>query len=86
MSLNPVKYKYTDGTSDRYHFGFLADDVEKSLQDTTGDAGVFVKYSISDETKFDMSDPDRYVCGVRYEVLIAAMVQTIQSLQEQDCT
>lgn len=83
MSLNPVKYKYTDGTSNRYHFGFLADDVEKSLQDTTGDAGVFVKYSISDETKFDMNNPDTYVCGLRYEEIIAPLVQTIQSQQQQ---
>ena len=30
-NLTPIKYKYNNGTSDRYHTGFIAQDVKKSL-------------------------------------------------------
>lgn len=82
-SLKPVKYKYTDGTSDRFHFGFLAQDIEKSLEKTTGDAGVLVKYTLNDDGILDLNDESTYICGLRYEELIAPLVSCIQDLYEE---
>ena len=39
--LLPVRYKYIDGTSDRYHTGFVAQDVVKALEDSGLDTQQF---------------------------------------------
>ena len=68
-SLKPSKFKYNEGTSNRYHHGFIAQDVKNSMGDD--DWGVYVK---ADELKY---------IGLRYEELIADMVATLQ-LQKQE--
>lgn len=45
-NLTPVRYKYNDGTSDRYHTGFIAQDVETAINTVglhTKDFGGYVK-------------------------------------------
>lgn len=34
-SLKPSRFKYNDGTSDRFHIGFISQDVEKALSDNS---------------------------------------------------
>lgn len=68
-SLKPSKYKYKDGTSDRYHHGFIAQDVKESMG--TEDWGVYV------DTSLDEND-DNDIKMLRYEELIADLVATVQ--------
>jgi hypothetical protein len=32
--INPVRYKYINGTSDRYHTGFIAQDLVQALKES----------------------------------------------------
>lgn len=73
--LRPVRYKYNDGTSDRYHTGFIAQEVEEAILDaglTTQDAAVFAR-----EVKPDGSTS----CGLRYGEFIALLVAEVQQLK-----
>lgn len=68
-SLKPSQYKYKDGTSDRYHHGFIAQDVKESMG--AEDWGVYVDTSLDENN-------DKDVKMLRYEELIADLVATIQ--------
>lgn len=80
-SLTPVRYKYNDGTSDRFHTGFIAQEVEESVISaglTTKDFAAFMRIGDS--------------CSLRYEEFIALCVDQIQklkkrvkSLEEKEC-
>lgn len=63
-SLQPVQYKYISGTSNRYHHGFIAQDIKESMGDA--DWGLYV------------DDPENGK-GLRYEELIADLVATVQT-------
>lgn len=82
MSLKPCSYKFNDGTSNRTHWGFIADELEESMLSTTGDSGVFVKMPKDGDTEVDLDEPSTYICGIRYSELIAPMVKTIQDQQQ----
>jgi hypothetical protein len=72
--LKPVNYKYTYGTSDRYHCGFIAQDVLKAIEDnnlTTQDIAAYVEEK-SDET------PDGLSRGLRYGEFVALNTHMIQ--------
>lgn len=81
--LKPCEYKLADSKSNRRHWGFIADEVEETMLNTTGDSGVFVKQPLHDEMEVDLEDESTYLCGLRYAEFIAPMVATIQ---EQDKT
>ena len=88
MGLSPKKYKLVDGTSGRYHYGFLAQEVEEVMKDSIGDVGVIVKQeknpSTDDERQeIDLDDENTFYYGLRYEELIAPMVKTIQTLYDE---
>lgn len=63
-NLKPVKYKYNDGTSDRFHHGFIAQDLKEAMSGE--DWGVYVD---NDGSK-----------GIRYEEIIADLVNTVNYL------
>lgn len=67
-SLKPSKFKYNNGTSDRFHHGFIAQEVKESLGEE--DNAVYVEQK--DGTK-----------GLRYEELIADLVATVQMQNER---
>lgn len=70
-ALRPVVYKYNDGTSDRYHTGFIAQEVEAATLAaglTTQDFAAFCR-------------GEDGVCGLRYEEFIAINVSEIQKLK-----
>ncbi|MDE6851632.1 MAG: tail fiber domain-containing protein, partial [Lachnospiraceae bacterium] len=43
LGLHPKKYKLKDGNSGRYHYGLIAQEVDKLMQNTIGDVGLLVK-------------------------------------------
>lgn len=71
-ALNPVEYKYKDGTSDRLHHGFIAQELHDSMQE---DWGVYCDANI-DTGKMGGK-------AIRYEELIADLVATVQSQNER---
>lgn len=74
LSLKPVNYKYNYGTSDRYHCGFIAQDVLKAIEDnnlTTQDIAAYVEEK-SDKT------PDGLSRGLRYGEFVALNTHMIQ--------
>lgn len=71
-SLNPVEYKYKDGTSNRLHHGFIAQELHDSMQ---SDWGVYCDANIDTGKKGGKA--------IRYEELIADLVATVQSQNER---
>lgn len=72
--LNPVRYKFNQNTSNRYHIGLIAQDVEKALQESnisTQDFAGFISYAQEDGTGY----------GLRYDEFIALC---IAKTQQQD--
>lgn len=70
-NLRPVRYKYNDGTSDRYHTGFISQEVEKALTSAELDSKEFAGF-VKD------SNGDYYL---RYEEFIGLCVAEIQKLK-----
>ncbi len=73
-NLRPVVFKYNDGTSDRLHVGFIAQEVEDALSDSkipTKDFGGYITLKRNGKT----------VCGLRYEEFIALNTREIQKLK-----
>lgn len=73
-NLRPVVFKYNDGTSDRLHVGFIAQEVEDALSDSkipTKDFGGYITLTRNGKT----------VCGLRYEEFIALNTREIQKLK-----
>lgn len=70
MALKPVKYKFTKdiSTSDRYHHGFIAQDVKKAMPE---DWGIYC----------ENKDLDRI--GLRYDEFIADMIAVIQDHEKR---
>lgn len=71
-ALNPVEYKYKDGTSNRLHHGFIAQELHDSMQ---SDWGVYCDANIDTGKKGGKA--------IRYEELIADLVATVQSQNER---
>lgn len=72
--LTPVRFKFNDGTSDRYHAGFIAQEVQEALEAaglTTQDFGGYVDLN-GDGTEL----------GLIYTEFVALLLQKIQR-QEQ---
>lgn len=75
-SLNPVEFKYNEGTSDRLHHGLIAQEVKQSMGDD--DWGVYV----------DINEDDEYYAGeaykgLRYSELSADIIATLQLQNER---
>lgn len=88
LGLHPKKYKLKEGTSRRYHFGLIAQDVEDLMQDTIGDNGLLVKREqyVQDDERYvpiDFQNNATFYYGLRYEEFISPMIKTIQKLNEE---
>lgn len=75
MSLKPSSYKYNDGTSNRFHHGFIAQEVKEAMG--TDDWGVYVDTSANSEN----SEEDYK--ALRYDEIIADLVGTVQYQQNK---
>jgi hypothetical protein len=74
-SLVPVAYKYNDGESDRFHTGFIAQDVKAAIEKaglTTQDMAAYCEWK---------NDDGSTGCALRYEEFIALCVDQIQKLK-----
>lgn len=89
-NLKPAKYRLINGTSNRYHHGFIAQETREAMQE---DWGLYIDNAINNPDYnmiVDVHDPSqktkdesiaRY--GLRYEELIADLVATLQSQNER---
>lgn len=71
--LTPKRYKYNDGTSDRYHTGLIAQDVEQAL--------VAAEINTSEFAGFIKGSENSYY--LRYEEFIALCINEIQRLKKR---
>lgn len=84
-NLKPCEFKMINGTSNRYHHGFIAQQVKETMKDN--DWGLFIDKKINnDNYETQVSDENenttkeltaRY--ALRYDELIADLVATVQS-------
>lgn len=72
-SLRPVKYRFKENQSDRYHHGLIAQEVKESMGDD--DWGLYVDKNIETGESGGKA--------LRYEELIADLVATVQSQNER---
>lgn len=73
-ALAPVRFKYNEGTSDRYHVGFIAQDVKAAL-DVAG---------LSTQDFAGYVDIDRSgELGLQYTEFIAVLLKKIKRLEER---
>lgn len=79
--LKPVRYKLNAGTSDRYHTGFIAQDILESLNKVNLTSQDFAGVCISKTT--DDEGVEHESCGLRYDELIALCVDQIQKLKKE---
>ena len=75
-SLNPVRYKYIDNTSNRYHTGFIAQDVINAVKNIGLTSKDFAAYCEWDKD-------GELTCGLRYSEFIALCVNEIQKLKKR---
>lgn len=73
--LNPVSFKYNDGSSDRRHLGFIAQDVEKNLHN----AGITIK----DFAGICIGNDNNHTYSLRYEEFIPLNTLEIQKLKKR---
>ena len=74
-NLKPVRFKYNDGTSDRYHTGLIAQDVAEAIDEaglSTQEVAAYVVRRSNEEDEY---------CGIRYEEFIALLIQQVQDLK-----
>ena len=79
-NLKPRLYKYNDGTSDRIHVGFIAQEVEEAILAsglTTQDFAAFVRAEVPNVETGETET----VCLLRYEEFIALNTLEIQKLK-----
>ena len=81
LDLKPTQYKFVHNNSNRYHLGFISQDIEESLNKhgllSTDFAG-FIKSPVHDEK--DASIINDYKYGLRYSEFIALNTYMIQKL------
>ena len=87
--LQPVSYKFKDGKKGRTHLGFIAQDIEASLEelgiDSNDFAGLIKDLGLKGRNKENPEDvtEDDYTYGIRYSELHAMEVKQIQDLKKR---
>lgn len=69
MALIPRAFKYKDGTSGRFHHGFIAQEVKQAM--SGDDWGLYIV------------DKERDFIGLRYDEIIADLVKVVQDQEER---
>ncbi|WP_033166559.1 tail fiber domain-containing protein [Clostridium sp. KNHs205] len=91
LKLKPVRFKYNDGSSDRFHTGFISQDVETALFELgidTKDFGGFVKHPVYEKInefgEYDVNSPiTGYLYMLRSEEFISPAISVIQQLDQR---
>jgi len=79
MALNPIKYRYIDGTSGRVHHGLGAREVEQAMQAnglTDIDFAGLIKSP-------DEENEGEYIYGLRYSEFIPMLIKMVQDQQKE---
>lgn len=71
-NLKPRRFKYNDGTSDRYHTGLIVDEVKDAMDIAEIDSSEFAAYCLDEEGG-----------GIRYSELITLLIKEVQDLKKQ---
>lgn len=87
-SLKAVRFKYNDGTSDRYHIGLIANDVKDAIENsglTTQEFAGYCEFPVYAVDEFGNSTEEvtGYTCALRYSEFIALNIKQIQQLKER---
>lgn len=81
LGVQPITYKYIDGTSGRTHWGFGAQSVEANIKDKGLTAMDFAGLCYDEFTEPVDGKAGRY--GLRYEEFIAPIVALLQAQQRE---
>ena len=79
-NLKPVEYTYINGSSNRLHHGFIAQDVKKAMKDD--DWGLYIDMAVSEPKILDGHEQALFK-ALRYEELIADIVATVQNQHKE---
>ena len=84
FKLKPTQFKFNEGTSDRYHTGFISQDVGNAIVEaglSTQDFGAFIKAPKENMTL----DADDQYCDyyLRYDEFISLNTHMIQKLYKR---
>jgi hypothetical protein len=82
--LKPIKFKYNDGASNRYHTGFIAQDVCSAIEYSGLNTNEFAAYVKSMETNDDGEVKEK--CGLRYDEFVSLNTWQIQKLKPRVST
>ena len=74
---NPVSYKFNNGTSDREHHGFIAQEVKETMGNK--DWGIYIDKKINDKNV----NEEEFTKGLRYDEYIADIIATCQYQKQQ---
>jgi hypothetical protein len=83
FDLKPTQYKFINNTSNRYHLGFISQDVEQALKDnnlSSLDFAGFIKSPVYGE---DGETIENYTYALRYGEFIALNTHMIQKLYKR---
>ena len=73
----PVSYKFNNGTSNREHHGFIAQEVKETMGDK--DWGIYIDKKINDKNV----NEEEFTKGLRYDEYIADIIATCQYQKQQ---
>ena len=74
-NLKPVRFKYNDGVSNRYHTGLILDEMKDAMDIAQIDSSELAAYCVQDKETGDG--------GIRYEELIALLIKEVQDLKKK---
>ena len=85
-NLKPSRFKYNDGTSDRYHTALIAQDVKEAVLAaglTTQDFAGYCEVPVyeKDEDGNQTGNITGYTCALRYDEFMALAIRQIQILK-----
>ncbi len=81
--IEPVRYKYNEGTSNRYHLGYIAQQIEQSILDAElTEKDVAFVIDIQDHDEFGQ-ELETYTKYLRYEEFIALNTWQIQRAKKR---
>lgn len=93
LGLNPVSYKFNDGTSGRTHFGMIAQEVEALMEEQGLSSMDFAGFIKSPKVEIardaggtvigEKTIENEYLYGLRYEEFIAPLIKTVQLQQRE---
>lgn len=77
-NLNPVRFKYNNGTSNRYHTGFIAQELQQAIIESN-----LSEQEVAALCTVETNEKDSGYMGIRYGELVALCVNEIQKLKLQ---